>query len=217
MDRRNALKNMGLALGYTVATPTLISLVQSCKAENAETWVPKFFSPGEGHVLKHVVDLILPRTDTPSASDVNVHIFIDSYADEVLEEQFRGFMKLVLGKFTDKALAASGKEDAAALTQEDLEPVLAAALNQTEEQEKANQEAIGKYMAAAAEGGEAELDADAASATFASTLREFAIFSYKTTEYIGEEVLAYLPVPGPYIACGDVEELSGGMDWSLSW
>ncbi|MEJ2163444.1 MAG: gluconate 2-dehydrogenase subunit 3 family protein, partial [Robiginitalea sp.] len=39
--------------------------------------------------------------------------------------------------------------------------------------------------------------------------------AYKTTEYIGEEILAYLPVPGEYIGCGDLDELTGGKAWSL--
>ena len=44
MDRRKALKNMGLALGYTVATPTLISIVQSCKKDAAIVMDPRFFN-----------------------------------------------------------------------------------------------------------------------------------------------------------------------------
>jgi len=31
MERRSALKNMGMVFGYAVATPTLLGLVQSCK------------------------------------------------------------------------------------------------------------------------------------------------------------------------------------------
>ena len=75
MDRRVALKNMGLALGYTVATPTLISLMQSCRQETTPEWVPAFFSPEEGMVLTALADLMLPKTDTPSASEVGVPRF----------------------------------------------------------------------------------------------------------------------------------------------
>ena len=52
MDRRKALKNMGLALGYTVATPTLISIVQSCKNEKVLEWKPDFFT--KHYLLSHV-------------------------------------------------------------------------------------------------------------------------------------------------------------------
>lgn len=51
MDRRKAIKNMGLAMGYTVATPTLISLVQGCKSEPVLNWTPKFFTAEEASAL----------------------------------------------------------------------------------------------------------------------------------------------------------------------
>jgi hypothetical protein len=44
MDRRVALKNMGMALGYTVATPTLISLMQSCQQDTGPDWTPDLFT-----------------------------------------------------------------------------------------------------------------------------------------------------------------------------
>ena len=43
------------------------------------------------------------------------------------------------------------------------------------------------------------------------------IMGYKTTEYIGENVLAYQPIPGEYIACGDLDELTGGKTYSIVW
>jgi hypothetical protein len=48
-----------------------------------------------------------------------------------------------------------------------------------------------------------------------SSLRGLTIWGFKTSEFIGEEVLAYLPVPGEYIGCGDLQELTGGKAWSI--
>ena len=79
MDRRKALKNMGLALGYSVATPTLIGMVQSCKNDRSLEWTPVFLTPDEGEALTKLVDIILPKTDSPSASEVQVHLFIDKF------------------------------------------------------------------------------------------------------------------------------------------
>ncbi len=215
MDRRIALRNMGLALGYTVATPTLLSLVQSCKNENTLAWTPDFFSKEEGSVITHLVDIILPKTDTPSATEVQVNIFIDRFADQVMEKEQQDFVKMISGKFMEKALKDAGKENAAELEAADLEPVLSSVLKISKEQVEANQEAVGAFMEAAAKGEAATLDDTAAVYTFASTLRDMTIWGYKTSEYVGEEVLAYLPVPGEYIGCGDVEELTGGKAWSL--
>ena len=215
MDRRIALKNMGLALGYTVAAPTLISIVQSCKSEKVLEWTPDFFSKEEGAVITHLVDIILPKTDTPSATDVQVNIFIDRFMNQVAEKPQQDFVKMAMGKFIDQALKDSGKETAADLGPADLEPVLASTLKVDKEQEKAHDEAIEAYMIAMEEGQTTELNEDTAKYAFASNLRGMTIWGYKTSEYVAEEVLAYLPVPGQYVACGTVEELSGGKAWSI--
>ena len=216
MDRRIALKNMGLALGYTIATPTLLNLVQSCKQAAGAEWTPVFFSPEEGAVLMQLADLILPETDTPSATGVGVHIFIDRYEDEVSEAEDQNFLKMGMSNFIEKALADAGKESAADLGPEDLEPVLIESLEKRDAEEEARiSETLMSYHEAVARGGAAELDSEVSRYAFATQLRDRVISAYKNSEYIGEEVLAYLQIPGGYIGCGDLDELSGGRAWSL--
>lgn len=215
MDRRIALKNIGLSLGYVVATPTLISLVQSCKNENVIAWTPEFFSKEEGAILSKLVDIILPKTATPSASELNVHLFIDTFAKEVMEEKQQQFFKMAMNKFTAKALADNGKESLEDLTSEHLEPVLASALKVTKEDETNNFKLINSYHKAIENGEVVELDDAVSRFAFANNLRGLTIWGFKTSEYIGEEVLAYLPVPGEYVACGDLQELTGGKAWSI--
>ena len=216
MDRRIALKNMGLALGYTVATPTLLSLLQSCKQETGPQWTPLFFTPEQGGVFIRLADLILPKTDTPSASEVGVHTFIDRYMHEVSGIPEQDFVKMSFGKFLDKALADSGKQAIGDLTEEDLEPVLAEALKKRgDEEEAAIFESIMTYNQAMAAGTQAELPDEISRYAFANLIRDAVIWSYKNTEYVGEEVLAYLPIPGEYIGCGDLNELTGGRAWSI--
>lgn len=215
MDRRKALKNMGLAMGYTIATPTLISIMQSCKGETVATWTPEFLTPAEGSVMTKLVDIILPKTDTPSASEVQVDIFIDRFAKDVMEKEEQDFFRMAMGKFTDKALQDSGKTNVEDLTTEDLEPLLASSLKNTKEAEAEMFESITTYTEAIAEGKEATLDEGTSRFAFASNLRGLTIWGYKTSEYVGEELMAYLPVPGEYIPCGDLQELTEGKDWSL--
>lgn len=206
---------MGLALGYTVATPTLISIVQSCQGETELEWTPDFFSKDEGAALTKLVDIIIPKTDTPSASETQVHLFIDRFAAQVMEPQQQEFVKMSIGRFMEKALKDSGKEKAGELTAEELEPVLAASLKTTPEDKTANFNAIQQYNDSVSKGKEALLDENISRFAFANNLRGLTIMGYKTSEFIGEEVLAYLPVPGEYIACGDLQELTGGKDWAI--
>ncbi len=215
MDRRIALKNMGLALGYTVATPTLLSLFQSCQEIKTIDWTPAFFTKEEGMVLVRLVDIILPKTDTPSASEVNVHVFIDKFTNEIMEEVQQDMTRLSIDKFIAKALAESGKKKAEELTTEDLEPILSNALNITEEEEVENMELMIKNTSAASKGENDAVPDEVMRYSFAKNLRDMTIWGYKTSEYVAENVLVYLPIPGEYIGCGDVEDLTGGRDWAL--
>lgn len=216
MERRSALKNMGMAFGYAVATPTLLSLLQGCKDKPAYAeWTPGFLDKGQGQALATTLDVILPRTDTPSATEVNVHAFIDSYLDEVMPLDQRDFTMMKMEKFYDRALGDSGKTELAELEAADIEPVLATYLRKrTDEEEQAHNEAVMDYMQAIMQGGEATLDDEVARYTFANELRDLATWAYKSSEKVGEEVLAYLPIPGEYIPCGDLQELTGGKAWS---
>ncbi|WP_419213384.1 gluconate 2-dehydrogenase subunit 3 family protein [Maribacter sp. X9] len=215
MDRRRVLKNMGLSLGYMVATPTLLGIVQSCKNEPAVTWTPEFITKDQGHVITTLVDIILPKTDTPAASELQVDIFIDRFAKDVMEKKDQDFLKMSMDKFVNKALADSGKEKGADLTAEDLEPVLSSSLKYSKDDQTEMFEAITSYSEALEKGENPTLDEETTRFAFANNLRGLVIWGYKASEYIGEEVLAYLPVPGEYIACGDLQELTGGKDWSL--
>ncbi len=216
MERRAVLKNMGLAMGAAVATPTLLSILQSCQGETGPVFTPVFFSQEEGNVLMKTVDIILPKTDTPSASELQVHAFIDKYLGEVVPLEEQEMLRMGMAAFVSSILGASGKESAADIVAEDIEPVLAEALvKMDEEEEMAMNEAMMAYFQAKEAGEEATLDDKIASRGFAQNMRGAVIWAYKHTEYIGEEVLAYLPVPGEYIPCGDVDELTGGKAWSI--
>ncbi|MBT8314162.1 MAG: gluconate 2-dehydrogenase subunit 3 family protein [Maribacter sp.] len=215
MDRRKALKNMGVSLGYAVATPTLLSIIQSCKTENVSEWTPDFFTKEEGFILTQLVDIILPKTDTPSATEVQVDLFIDRFADQVMFKEQQDFLKMAMGQFIEKALVDSAKENVLDLTSNELEAVLIASLGISKEEQKLNDETVENYRRALEEAANVKLDARVARNAFAKNIRNMTILGYKSSEYIGEKVLGYLPVPGEYIACGSTEELTGGKAWSL--
>lgn len=215
IDRRKAIRNMGLSLGYIVAAPTLISLVQSCKQDATIPWTPELLTRDQGSVLIKLVDIILPKTDTPSASEVQVHIFIDRFVNQILEKEEKELFKMGMEKFTDKALTDSGAKNITDLKAGDMEPILAHALKTTKEDQTKYLKLIGEYTEAVRAGRPATLEDGISRFAFANNLRKLTILSYKTSEYIGENVLAYLPLPGEYIACGDLQELTGGKAWSI--
>jgi len=198
MKRREALKNLGLATGFFVATPTIISLLQSCTSE-VSTWTPEFLSIYEGVVLTNLVDIIIPKTDIPSATEVNVPQFIDKYIKEVLDDESQAQVKTAFGTIIS-ILKPDAETKIEKVTQEEYKALLD---NYMLLEDEIDQER------------ETNLEAkDLTKSEFLNNLKWMTINAYKTTQEIGENVLVYDPVPGAYL-CGDLQELTGGKSWSL--
>jgi len=60
-----------------------------------------------------------------------------------------------------------------------------------------------------------EMDSDAGAYAYLNNVRDMAIWAWKNSEEVGENVMWYDPIPGEYIACGPVSELGGGKAMSL--
>ena len=198
MKRREALKNLGLATGFVVASPSIISLLQSCTAE-ANTWTPVFLSVEEGVVLTNLVDIILPKTDIPSATEVNVPQFIDKYVHEVLDDESQAQIKTAFGAIIS-ILKHNAEDKIEKVTENDYKALLDNHMlleNEVDSEREANPDSK-----------------DMTKSEFLNNVKWMTINAYKTTQEIGENVLAYDPVPGAYF-CGDLQELTGGKSWSL--
>lgn len=201
MKRRDALKGMGLSLGYAIATPSILSLLQSCKTEPL-IWNPVFLTQKEGTVITNLVDLILPVTETsPGALDVNVPEFLDLYAHKVYNNERKAKYKKGIQAII-KALNVLDA-DPSKLKIEDYDALLAKYLKSTKAQQKTYNE---------------ETDEDNQDVIIYKALvdlRGSTIWAYKTSQQIGENVLAYDPVPGEQEGCISLEDATGGKVWSL--
>lgn len=213
MERREAIKNIGLTFGAFVATPTALSLLQSCQTETP--WLPGFFSEEEGKVVRKLVDAILPSVDSlPSATEVNVHVFIDKYIKEVMKLEHRVMHRGSLQVVIKSLLAASGKEAVDDLSSDDYNAFLEANLRKSKEEDEAINAQVGEHLAANNEDATGLPD-DVRGYSFLTGLRGMAIWAYKTNERVGETILAYASIPGMQDGCVDLQETTGGKAWSL--
>lgn len=212
MQRRDAIKNIGLSLGFVAATPTLLSILQSCTGDPKIAWTPEFFTPEEGSVLSKMVDIILPKTeDLPGAEELNVPQFIDKYINEVYSSEDQKLTKDGMKAFTNK-LGVKNPEDLPGVKAEEVEKVIASSLGVSEDQRKDLERKLRDYKDT--DDGAAPENEDALAFGFVKDVRGKTIYGFKISEYIGEEVLAYDPVPGEQKGCIPLEE-TGGKLWSL--
>lgn len=210
MNRRTALKNLTMSLGYTVAAPTIFNMLSSCTAE-AETWVPLFLSPEEKHMVTHLVDIILPATDTPGALDVNVPQFLDLMYNDIEKKENQDIFKKGASLFAEK-FKSQFTSEATKGDKEQFETLLAAHFNISDDETgtilKEQRLPIQNIT-------DSQLE-NYALYKFLLSVKEYTLFGYFTSEKVGEDVLNYDPVPGVFIGCTTVDEATtNGRAWSL--
>ena len=192
MERREVLKYTALLTGAAVSAPLWSAILSGCNAgpaENAVTGQLTFFSPEEFDLLTGLIDLILPKTDSPSASDVGVHDTIDSMLGTVYQEEDKASFKKgfdALAGYLDAATEGKG--------------ILSL---ETSRQFNLLQQLQGSKEQPLEEARNAFLD-----------LKQQTIAYYLSTKEIATNYLTYLPVPGAYKACISVEE-AGGKAWAI--
>ncbi len=208
MDRRAALKNLSLSIGYVVSVPTVMNMLSSCTSDPV-SWKPIFLNESEKILVGHLVDIIIPSSqELPGALDVNVPQFIDKMYKEVetveKQNQFREgashFAKVFESKFNTK-IEKANKDEIKKLFENYFK------LSQ-KEQEEALQYRYKKESEVSSENRENYLIYK-----FLFSVRYYSLFGYYSSERVGEEVLNYDPIPGKYEACVPLKDI--GNAWSL--
>ena len=191
MDRRKALRNIGSGIGAIAITPTVVSLFQSC--QTAVTYTPVFIPAEDFGIVSNLMELIIPKTDIPGAIELKLPEFADAYIDAVWDKERQDNFVDAWKAFKEAGTSAAGKTNASELSGTDWDAQLA------------------KYLKPGNDVPSGEEDA----AKFAGQLRNLTVNAFKTNEFIGENVLAYAPVPGQQKGCVDLMETTGGKAWSL--
>lgn len=89
MKRREVIRLVSLATGAALSAPLMSSLLVGCKIDikkEDSDYTLQFFSDKEFAKIKSLVNTILPKTDSPSATDVGVHQTIDTIVGIVYNE-----------------------------------------------------------------------------------------------------------------------------------
>lgn len=189
MNRRQILQYTAWITGTAVSAPLAGALLSGCsKSDNnsaavtagGESDLPvlHFFSPDQFGRVKHLADTILPRTDSPSASDVNVPTTVDSMLGLVFAEPHQRTFKhnwLALERYLEQS--GFGSQD----TQQQTELLRTLELSTDAERAEARQGLL--------------------------DFKQQVIAYYLTTEEVGRNYLNYLPIPGAYQPCISVDEV----------
>lgn len=191
MTRREILRYTAFATGAAVSVPLASAFLVGCQSDFDDNYLPEFFTEEEFSVVKHLMNTILPKTDSPSAIQAGTHQVLDKMLLNVYDEEeqleFRTSFAALNTHLTE---VTGGKKFDKLASKKQL--ALLKELEQSEEEEEALQAVQAAYL----------------------DMKQQTIAYYLSSELIGKQYLNYLPIPGEYEACISLEE-AGGKAWAI--
>ncbi|MFO1451714.1 MAG: gluconate 2-dehydrogenase subunit 3 family protein [Opitutaceae bacterium] len=182
LSRREAIRRATLLVGVAL-TPSL--LAGALRAQAAPPGAPaRVLTPAQLETVTAIADRILPRTDTPGASDVGVPAFIDLMLADYLTVEERTVFVTGLAQLDNTCRTRHGAGFAQLTPARQDEQLLALA--------EASKSGI---------------------RTFLHLVREATIVGYFTSEVVGKTVTHYDPVPGRFDPCVPISEV-GNVVWT---
>lgn len=179
MDRRKALKNLGILSGGLV-------LLSSCdlSEEKVSLTLNKLsITESQETLMKELVSTIIPEGDILGAKSLNIQDFIWVMVDDCMEASYQQSYLNGLKTFNSAVKTSTGKSFSR-LDQKGRIDALTSLVN-------------GKEDGA----GPEEMDL----INFVETTKYFGIWGYMTSEYVMTDIMPYKLVPGTYGPCETID------------
>ena len=214
MNRRKAIKNLGLSLGSISLTPAVLSLLQSC--QNDLDWNPVFFDSNQIKFISEITNLIIPSSDeVPGSNELNLIRFIDLYISNVRNNDDQIFIKSSLDSFIENYYNKSNKNSLTNYDIEELDEILKYYFKSDVSKQELWSSDFNKIKNSILDGSIESSSNDALSFYFLKTIRDLTITAFKGSEYIGKNILVFRPVPGQQKGCVDLLETTNGRAWTI--
>jgi hypothetical protein len=204
MDRREAIKSLGFGSMAVISSSTLLGALHASAGTRSLDGPTSFFDENETAQLEKICEGILPRTQTPGATDAGVARHLDKALASVYRHREAEYIRQGLGVFV-RQFDATGVSFKAANTNQitdrindylkrfNADPDMLTGIRQSAKEDNAkSEEFLENY--------------------FVANVVEATIWSYFTSELVGENVMRYDPIPGKYEAC--IPYRKGEKSWS---
>jgi gluconate 2-dehydrogenase gamma chain len=194
LSRRSAIQRFSYLVGGAVATPTLLSVLQSCqKAPVPLDWSPAFLDDAQSRLVSTLSEMIVPRTDTPGALDAGVPQFIDQILAECLSDSQRQLFLDGLDNLNSISRETHGDEFTNVSPKNQTELLKQIAIQGQGQADSTNRYSSGPQ-------------------SFFMQLKQLTLLGYFTSERGATEALAFVQIPGSYEGCTTLE--AGQKSWA---
>lgn len=184
MKRREVLKYATTAVFGAPLISTVLFGSTSIPHSILTAYKPVFFSPKQLDLVKVITDTILPKTDSPSASEVGVPEKIDHMIPVLLKKEDRGDYLSRFKRLETYILERTNGKNFNTLSQKERFIIL----NTLSSSSTKNLEPLRWAL---------------------WDIKGKTVDYYRKTQIVATEFLNYLPVPGYYDPCISLEETEG--------
>jgi Gluconate 2-dehydrogenase subunit 3 len=199
LKRRDALQRVALMMGGVVSAPTMVAILNGCKASGDATTGAGFsLSKDYQTLISEIAEVIIPKTDTPGAKDAAVGPFIElMLKDCYTEAQQKHFVKgLDAVEVESKKLGSNF----VALSAENKIKVVATMRDLA----KSENEVTAKAKEVDTESGLTKQNTskkEEPPVPFFNLMKELTVFGFFTSEPGSTKTLDFIPIPGRYEGC----------------
>lgn len=202
MNRRTVIKNLALIIGGTALLP-------SCLKHDGSTYVQLKhinIDADQQRLIADIAEAIIPRTTTPGAKDLNLHLFVLKMLDDCYTKKDQQAFLVGLGQFNDRVNKQYGKSFS------DLDPkereTMLTAFEKSIKPAKDPQKAIRPVRDSekSIEAPKKKPDVPPLN-LFYGAIKQQTIFGYTNSQYFMTKLVVYELVPGRYNAHFPVKNL----------
>lgn len=207
MERRKALKNLGLGSAALFTSSALFGALQGCSSAAPEVgWIPVFFTPAEAAQMERVCEAIAPKTSTPGAVEAGVVNHLDQALKILYKERDSDYFRRGLAAFV-KSYDDNQETSFNKATTEQMTEVIngfVVGFEEDEARRKAYYDDLGDENSAKSD--------EFVMTYFTINVVPATFRSYFTSKLVGETVMAYDPIPAKYEGC--IPYTPGQKSWS---
>lgn len=201
MDRRDALRLLATGAAFQLAPRNVLFVLREARTLLATQVALRTLNPHQDATVKAMAELILPKTDTPGATDVGADEFIDLMLTEWYDEQDRTRFLNGLSETDLHTKELFGKNFVEASPDQQAE-----ILAWLGEKMIAEADALGTARR------ERRGSSQESAASFYSALRRLTLTAYYTSEAGATEELHYQVIPDSHAGCATIPPPKGGAE-----
>ena len=199
MQRRDVLRLLATGAALQLAPHKLFAAAREVRSLLQSQPAPRTLNAHQFATVKAMAEMILPRTDTPGATDVGVAEFIDLMLTEWYEESERTRFLAGLADVDSRSSALFGKEFIGCSEPQQSQILIALGEKMVEDSQDARRQSS---MSTGASN-----DAD-----FYPMLRQLTLTAYYTSETGATQELHFEVIPGVYQGCNESSPIKEALE-----